>query len=454
MQVRAGDDVEALDLISGTYTQRHSIDRTRMLELQRIGIAQRFSEMVESIPMVAKLATRQQISEVNEVEQALPLLFEHTMYKSYPSTLLERRDFVRMTGWLDKLTSADLSGVDTSACDSIDSWLNTLRDSTELDVAFTSGTSGTMSFFPLSMPEIIKRSAANRVAETQVFGEEPTDEMLHAPYHFIGAAASGRESYTFGDAAYLHLRTARRPDADLLWLGARLRMAAARGDASKVDVPASLLARREELDASKIASAESDSIWLEEVAGLQGKLVCWVAYPYDLYTIASERLARGEHWSFAPGSAIRASGGSKGRDLPEDWRSVVAEFTDARLAEAYGMREMSTLNFKCHNGRYHVEPWIVPFVLDPDTSALLPRRGQQTGRFAFFDLAATSHWGGLMTGDEVEIDFDGRCECGATTQNIGPDIMRLSEKRGGTDKISCAATPEAYAEAMSFLTNY
>ena len=80
-----------------------------------------------------------------------------------------------------------------------------------------------------------------------------------------------------------------------------------------------------------------------------------------------------------------------------------------------------------------------------------PRLGVQTGRFAFFDLATNSHWGGLMTGDEIELDFDGQCECGATTQHFSSRVSRLSEKRGGDDKISCIATPQAYEEAMEFL---
>jgi hypothetical protein len=71
---------------------------------------------------------------------------------------------------------------------------------------------------------------------------------------------------------------------------------------------------------------------------------------------------------------------------------------------------------------------------------------------AFFDLMPFAHWGGLMTGDEVEIDFDEPCGCGQTTYHLSSKIARLSEKRGGDDKISCAATPEAYAEAMQFLT--
>jgi hypothetical protein len=34
---------------------------------------------------------------------------------------------------------------------------------------------------------------------------------------------------------------------------------------------------------------------------------------------------------------------------------------------------------------------------------------------------------------------------------MAPLIERLSEKRGGDDKINCAAAPQAHAEAMNYL---
>jgi hypothetical protein len=115
------------------------------------------------------------------------------------------------------------------------------------------------------------------------------------------------------------------------------------------------------------------------------------------------------------------------------------------------MAEVSaTANLRAQ-GRYHLSPWIVPFILDPDTSWLKPRQGLQTGRFAFFDLLPTSHWGGFITGDELEIDFDGTCSCGATSLNAAFEVARLSEKRGGDDKITCAASPAAHAQAMAYL---
>ena len=67
--------------------------------------------------------------------------------------------------------------------------------------------------------------------------------------------------------------------------------------------------------------------------------------------------------------------------------------------------------------------------------------------YAFFDLLPTSSAGGFLTGDELEIDFDGTCACGAMSLNAAFEVARLSEKRGGDDKITCAASPVAHAEA-------
>ena len=46
------------------------------------------------------------------VEDAARLLFPHTVYKSYPPALLEKNRFDRMTQWLGRLTTVDLSGDD------------------------------------------------------------------------------------------------------------------------------------------------------------------------------------------------------------------------------------------------------------------------------------------------------------------------------------------------------
>jgi hypothetical protein len=443
-----------------SFRDMHRVDRRQMDQLQRSALARRFDEQLERIAMVEKLATRQGITSLADIEDVVPLLFEHTMYKSYPTSLLERQRFGTLTDWLAKLTSVDLSAVDATKCESIDAWLDTLAEQSEVDILHSSGTTGTMSFLPWSLRDHRIKSRFRRVQSLQTFDEPPTPDQLEAPFHFIVRANRLRSAARYdgnemsrGEPDY-DVECFPRPSADLLWLAARLRMAAARGDLSRVEVPASLLARRDEL--AQVKASENDLIdaWIKNICSLQGQRILWNVFPYDLYTLAAPRVHDGERWEFAPGSTVVVTGGSKGHDLPEDWKAISEQFLGARVVQAYGMIEYSGLNMMCRAGRYHLQPWLIPFVLDPNTSDPLPRNGVQLGRFAFFDLLTESHWGGLITGDEVEVDFDGPCSCGATTQHLSPEVVRLSEKRGGDDKISCTASPQAYDEAMQFLTEY
>jgi hypothetical protein len=440
-----------------SYTKRHSIPRDRMEELQLAALTLRFEQGLADMAMVSKLAGRQAITRVSEFDDVVPLLFEHTMYKSYPLSLLERRQFDKLTTWVSKLTPLNLSAVDASQCDSIDSWLAALAENAELQITYTSGTSGTMSFLPVSRHDHLARARVNREAYLQTFGEPPSPAALDEPVHLIATAnrwygaQAMRIEVAHGQDAYTHLSPV-RPSADLLWLAARLRFAAARGDSARVEVPAALLARRGELEQAQASDPDAVQAWIESIAGLQGENVLWQVFPVDIYGIASARLEKGERWSFTPESRVVCQGGSKGRTLPPDWFDTVRSFIEVgQVIQTYGMAELTGLAPLCSAGRYHIQPWVIPFILDPETSKLLPRQGVQTGRFAFFDLATNSHWGGLMTGDEITLDFDAQCECGATTLHFSSHVARLSEKRGGDDKITCTATPQAYEEAMDFL---
>jgi hypothetical protein len=405
--------------------------------------------------MVAKLAEAQGITGVVTIEDVVPLLFEHTMYKSYPPALLERQRFDQLTEWLNKLTAVDLSAVKAADCDAIDTWLTLLFDEAQLDVGFSSGTSGTMSFFPWSVRDLEVRARATHVAYVQRLGE---DGAWQEPFHFIAPGLRYRRNYLHevmaqGEGGHCHMRN-QGLSADLGWLAARLRLAAARGDATRVRVPPNLLSRRGELEELQTRDGEVEEAWTQEVKGLQGQRVFWLAYPADLYGLAAAGLERRERWAYSPDSSLLLIGGPKGSVLPPDWRDTIERFLDISIRTSYGMVEMSSVAVECTRGQYHLAPWIIPFVLDPVTSDMLPRAGVQRGRAAYFDLLPTDHWGGFITGDEIEVDFDTACGCGATTYHIAPDVLRLSDRHGGDDKITCAATPEAHAEAMEFLVGH
>jgi hypothetical protein len=139
--------------------------------------------------------------------------------------------------------------------------------------------------------------------------------------------------------------------------------------------------------------------------------------------------------------------------VPDGWEDVVKRFMGVeRLQHGYSMSEMTAYNKMCEHGHFHWEPWIVPFVLDPTDGHPLPRSGRQTGRAAFFDLLPDSYWGGFITGDEITADWS-PCPCGRTTPHIERRVERYSEKQGGDDKITCAASDEAHGAALQALND-
>jgi hypothetical protein len=427
----------------------------------------RLAERRDQVQMLAKLADAQGIDRVDSLEGLAPLLMPHDIYKSYPVSLLARQQFGKLTTWLSRLSRYDLSGVDVSACDSIDGWLTRLREETPLDVGASSGSSGTCSFYPKSKRDYFLSMMGLRVQLAQKFGEDPKpgdiEDKIHAiiPLYRDGHASMGAfgkyscEVFCHGDTDYWHYAFDSKLSSDLMWLAARLRAAAAQGDASKVDVPASLLARRDEWEQQqKDMPAQQLAFVNRMIEKLQGERVFVMSTSNLLYAAAKRGLEEGLSGVFAPDSVFMGGGGAKGVPLPDDLEEVIETFFNCkRMISAYGMTEMNSFSVLCEHDRYHVLPWVTVYLLDLDTGQPLPRRGEQTGRAAFFDMTADSCWGGLITGDVVTVNWDHDCECGRTSVALEKKIQRVTEITGeGEDKISCAATPQAQAEAMDFLT--
>ena len=75
----------------------------------------------------------------------MPLLFAHTVYKSYPPSFVEQGRWDRMLQWLQTLSVADVSGVDVDGVKDVDDWIARLWDAGHMVLA-TSGSSGKCSF--------------------------------------------------------------------------------------------------------------------------------------------------------------------------------------------------------------------------------------------------------------------------------------------------------------------
>jgi len=403
-------------------TRIHSLPRDEVAAVQLAAMNLRLEERRQQVAMLAKLADAQGIASVSSLDELAPLLMPHDIYKSYPVSLLAKQQFAKLNQWLQKLTRHSLADVDVSACDSIDSWLTKIRDETPLDVGASSGSSGTCSFYPKSKRDYFLSMWGMRVQLAQKFGQDPRPgditDKIHAiiPLYKDGHASMGAfgkyscQAFALGDPDYWHYCFDFKLSSDLMWLAARLRAAQAKGDVSKVDVPASLLARREEWEQAQAAMPDQQLAFVNRmVRELSGQRVFVMSTSNLLYAVAKRGLEEGISGVFAPDSVFMGGGGAKGVPLPDDLEEVICRFFNTdRMISSYGMTEMNSFSVLCDHDRYHVLPWVTPYLLDLDSGQPLPRKGKQTGRAAFFDMTAESCWGGLVTGDLVTIDWETR----------------------------------------------
>jgi hypothetical protein len=451
-----------------SYTEMQSIPREDLNELQLEGVKYRFDALRDRIPILQKLADSQAIENIEAIHDVVPLLFEHTMVKSYPPSLLEHGRFSELNRFLAKLVTFDLSDIDVSGCKSIDDWMDTMDRESPLHLVHSSGSTGTMSFMPFSKREWDKFGETQRITCLQTFGTDPVaadedeDEIyVIFPYFRYAGAGMIRQcenflKYIAGSEDRLLTAYPGRMSSDLLYLAAKIQSAQSKGALGRLKIAPELLARKAEYEKLLAEMPEHLEAFLNNLAvKLKGKRIFYSGPPSLWVKMVEAAQAKGLHRLFAPNSVIVTGGGGAakgGVKMPDDWQQQICELVGIeKLLIMYGMTEVLGLHLQCEQGHYHFAPWTVPFVLDPDTSKVLPRDGRVTGRAAFFDLGAETHWGGFISGDEYTVNWSTPCPCGRSTVYAEDDIQRLSVKRGGDDKISCAATEGAHKEAMSFL---
>jgi hypothetical protein len=457
---------DPLGLFDHSITKMHTVDKAELAAVQKIAMKKRFEEQYPKIVVLKNLADRLGITGVNEFGDLVPLMFPHTIFKSYSASLLDKKRFDLMTRWLAQLTTYDLSKVDLAGCEGIDDWIERLDEQTALQPITSSGTTGTLSIMPKTKHSGAYAMKVVRDFSFQTFGREPTEEDLNPevdviwPNHADGKlghlrmANMVKTEFTGGDESRFHALYSEAVSTDVMFLASKMRAAASRGELDRLEIDPILLAKKDEFVAMQERRPKEMAEFFEHVTKeLAGKRVFMSgAYPI-LYEVAAAGLDKGLRHVFAPNSVVRTGGGSKGVALPENFMDVIREFLGVeQLDEIYGMSEINAMHWACEHGHYHVQPWVIPFVLDPDSGEELPREGVQTGRAAFFDLCNDSHWGGIISGDEITLDWRGECPCGRSTVFIHHDIMRFSEKQGvDDDRISCAATQDVHDEAVDFM---
>lgn len=437
------------------------VDRFQQHWLQR-----RFEEMRPRVKVLDRLATDLNMDEVGGFQDAPSLFLPHTFYKSYPASFIEKKQYAKLSAWLSTLTTLNLTDVDVSQCDSLDSWLGALMRETQLRPLCSSGTGGKISFFPRTVAEEYVFIRNYYLFNGGFRGELDSElESGKVDYFTPWPVASGRHNlpvlfnllreHLYNDRPGEHVHTLGKGhwSADMLWFSGRLRAAERKGEVDLIEMTPELAALREQLAADARATAENIEPFLEKLMiGQRGKKVFLFATPKELYALALACRERGLKAEFAPDAYIFSPGrpGSKGHVMPETWLEECKEIFPYPYQGVYGMTESTGHARLCAAGHYHMPPWIFLALLDPDTGVAFPRSGVQTGRLALFDILATAYWGGAISGDRVTIDWNGGCPCGRVGPFMHDDIVRYMNLRDD-DKITCAKSADAYAKTVDFV---
>ena len=446
------------EFFAHSLSRMHSVPREELLQMQLDALQARFSDLRKSVPVLEKLADAEGIDRVDKIEDVVPLLFDHAVYKSYPGELLENANFNAMNRWLGSLSAHDLESVDVGECSGIDDWIDAMLDRSPLAIGVTPGADGAMSFVPTAKSELERHAQTYSMVYLQNFNEAATQSDENELHIIMPGFRHPGDGYRYGldlmvrnlldnDEGRMHIAYSGRMSMDILSLSIRLNAARASGTPGDIKIPPHLLERKEEFERlRKEMPAQMEALVDKCVETLRGKRILIVGPWGLLHNLASKGLARGLENVFSADSAVLEGGSTEG--APENWREDVCRFFGVpRTKGLYAMHEMLAGNLQCEHGRYHLAPWIIPFVLDPDTGRPLPRKGKVTGRFAFVDLLVDTRWGGFITGDEVSTDWSTPCPCGQSSFFLEGSIRRYSQ----SDKIQGALRDSAFKSAMDQL---
>jgi hypothetical protein len=441
------------------FEDLYAIPREAREALQLEAVRINFAQMRERIPALKKLADRQGVERIENLDDVLPVCFDHRVLKNYPIHIIEQRDFAKLTAWLDKLTAHDLTRVDLTGLTTIEEWLGRLEAYGML-VTYSSGTTGKLSFVPRSLDEYgpwrqhfysVNRASNGVDAHTTKL---PTffpgyrggyQTMLKMMSMFNMEMAGGPEHYhTLYDS---HI------PADLMALSGRLQAAEDKGEVERLGLdPALLDQRRAMLEQGRRREAHMEEWFGKLIQQYRGQRVKIGGTFADLYRVAKAGLDKGMRCEFAPGSILTGGGGMKGyKDAPADWEDQVKYFFGVNwLGNQYGFSECMGNAPVCPEGFFHFLPYAVPLLMDAEGNSM-PREGVKTGRLALVDPIPVSYWGGFVSGDEVTMHWDEDCPCGWGGPRAAKTIRRFAESEGGDDKITCAGSQQAYNEFMEFV---
>ncbi len=423
---------------------------------QVAALNERLEENIDRIKLVGLRAGDAGISKITSLDQVVPLLLPHTAYKSYPEAFLAGKKWDRLTKGLGTICAYPTDSIDLTGVAEIDDWVDACAKA-GLYVACSSGTTGKSAMLVSNQADI-DFTCQDGVNAVQ-WGSDIRAGDMRTPAGAAGAVAYTHKNAAMGmalmgsfcDPVAPHFRSGLPPvTIGSLTKMINLRKAIADGTAR----PAEIQEFEAESAQRERGLEEAQERAVDDIISKRGERLYITGMWGALYPFAEKVRARGYGAKdFHPENGVYLGGGLKRAQLPDNYREFVYETFNMHprfIYQMYGMQELQTSMPRCQEGhRYHVPPWLVPLPLDKSGDALLPGvgNGKVTGRAAFFDLSMDCRWGGVISGDHIEIDFS-PCVCGNASPSIADTVVRYADLEGD-DKIGCAGTIDAYVRGLS-----
>jgi hypothetical protein len=422
-------------------------------ELQIAAMNERLQERVGKIKLVALRASEADLDEIRDFADVVPLLLPHTAYKSYPESFLLDEKWDKLTRWLGTVSPYPTDDTNLEGITDVDHWIERL-DEAGHPVSCSSGTTGKAAMLIASDADMAWVAEDSVKACAWGTGIQPAQDR-----HVFSMAPIAKVPRNWAIMDKLQ-EAFGKPDAPLfrypvppITVGSITRMIALRkAIAEGTAMPAEIAEYEATAAAREKALDDAIGITVDALLAVRGEKLFLTGLWGNLHKVAVAMRERGfSGKDFHPENMMYVGGGLKREQLPDDYREVVREtfnVAEHRNFQLYGMQELGTVKVRCREGRYHAPPWLVCLPLNKDADALLPMdQGEVQCRAGFFDLSLDGRWGGVISGDRMEIDFR-PCACGAATPSIRDNIVRYADLEGD-DKIGCAGTIDAYVRGMS-----
>ena len=433
---------QLLELIhGGAYDQPYA----HVLEMQRAAADEVFQQQRPRIGILEQRARDAGIERIGSLHDIVPLLFSHTTYKSYPQSFVDKGQWDKLRRWLGTLMSVPVDHIDVNGVQNVDEWVDRLC-AAGVRLYTSSGTGGRCSFVPVTATD--REKLQQIVASYTAWPRVPKADRSRRLYQLGAGAGPYRQidnvqmlAAAFAAPGNLHYMSKEPLSVAFTNRHAAMRRSIAEGTATP---DAIAVYERESAERSERMQRALDTI-AEDIYQHRAEPLLLTGPPVQHWYLIQRLRAKGmQEGSLHPNTLVSTGGGLKGAAVPADATDQVMRFYAGVYRHlGYGMSELSAPFPRCEADRYHCPPWIVILLLDRNGETLLNApSGIVEGRAAFLDLLYDCRWGGLISGDKVQIDFSARCQCGRPGPAILDGITRYTDV--GDDKITCADTIDAY----------